>query len=83
MKLRIAITIGLIALAFHGLASGQKPVPPGATKPATPTKEMAAKNSGLTGNFKKFGPDPTSVGGPAKSTKGTAVIVGSAVARKH
>jgi hypothetical protein len=62
--------------------SGQLPAPP--VKPAvTPTKALAVKNLVINGNRLNHGQCPMSVGGPAKATKGTGAITGTAVAHKH
>ena len=50
---------------------------------AAPTKEMATKSPVIKENLQKRGVGPMSVGGPAKATKGTGVITGTAGAHKH
>jgi hypothetical protein len=76
----IAIVFG-IWMNFR--ASGQIPVPPAAKPPVAPTKALAVKNPFLVKDRKNLGWGPMSVGGPAKATRGTGAIVGTAGAHKH
>ena len=82
-KFFIALLFG-VWMASHAVASGQTVVPSNAVKPASaPSKTLTAKNPVVTGNLQNHGHSPASVGGPAKSVKGTGEIAGTAVAHKH
>jgi hypothetical protein len=82
-KFFIIVLLG-VWMTSHALASGQVPAASSAVKPAAaPAKAQPAKNPVVSGNVQNHGHSPASVGGPAKSTKGTGEIAGAAVAHKH
>lgn len=84
MKAKLLTSLFFGALTFHVLASGQISGASGAGKPpAVQTKQMTIKNPAITGNIQNRGVGPMSVGGPAKTTKGTGGLAGTAAAHKR
>lgn len=83
MKTKFPMALFVGALAFHALAD-QMPAASSAVKsPVATTKQMASKNPVVSGNSQNHGQKPASVGGPAKPSKGTGELAGTAVAHKR
>lgn len=80
MKSKFLTSLFFGALTFHVLASGASST---GKPPAPQSKQTTINNPAVTGNIQNRGVGPMSVGGPAKTTKGTGGLAGTAVAHKR
>lgn len=83
MKTKFLTSLFLGVLAFHVLAGQTSGASSAAKASPGQTKQMAVKNPVVSGNSQKQTPRTMSIGGPAKTTKGTGEITGTAVAHKR